>query len=166
MGKINKDKKKTKPLQITAAPSNPFEEAVKLCPDIANGFKKGLSALKKGETSKIKPKDPELLNGSVDIDKEISTLYPNDARWDYVIGYNNFAYFVEIHPAYTSQIQSVLNKKAWLENWLTTRAKELNNIKHSIHWIFTEKYAILPTSSQYKKLAQEGLMPVRELKLE
>ena len=166
MGKGQTIMKKTKSKNKEQAETTPFEKAVRDCPEISNGFRSGLSALKKGEASKIKAKDTKLLHGSVDIDKETSALYPDDARWDYAIGYDSLAYFVEIHPAFTSEVKTMLNKKAWLENWLSAQAEDLNRIRKSVHWIFTEKFAILKNSPQYRQLVQKGLVPTAELKLQ
>lgn len=55
--------------------------------------------------------------GSVDIDLRLSSKYPNSNRWDYVIGYGDCAYFLEVHSAETSEVNVVLKKLNWLKDW-------------------------------------------------
>lgn len=146
--------------------TNNFQIAVSQCSDLQEGYRPGLQALKKGETAKICVSDTTGLNGSVDIDSCTKEHYPEDSRWDYAIGYKGKAFFVEIHPAFTSEINTVLKKKEWLEKWLDSQANSLNSIRSkepSIFWIFTEKCGILKSSPQYRRLAQEKLCPMARL---
>lgn len=102
---------------------NPFQNAVKSIPEIKDGYCHGLQALGQN-AQKVKFKDSKKLNGSVDIDKSTIALYPEANRWDYAIGYDGKAYFLEIHPANTSDVTPVIEKAKWLENWL--QQKQLN----------------------------------------
>jgi hypothetical protein len=143
-----------------------FKAAVAKTPDITNCYQSGLKALGANST-KISPDNPSLCNGSVDIDSCTSALYPNANRWDYCLCYNNKVYFVEVHPASTSDVATMINKLEWLKNWLNTKAPELNQIKAETpyYWIMTGKHDILPLSSQAKRMAQAGLKPVSRLSL-
>lgn len=145
---------------------NPFQNAVKSIPEIKDGYCHGLQALGQN-AQKVKFKDSKKLNGSVDIDKSTIALYPEANRWDYAIGYDGKAYFLEIHPANTSDVTTVIEKAKWLENWLATKATELKHIAaHPIYyWIPSGKYNILPNSPQYRKLAQSKIQLKNILKL-
>ncbi len=68
--------------------------AVESTPDVASAYQRGLRALRRNEAGLITAANPRLIDGSVDIDKAVETLYPDTNRWDYVIGYANKVCFV------------------------------------------------------------------------
>lgn len=138
--------------------TNVFKDAVDNTDDLKNGYCKGLQALK-GHSSKVKVSTNEKLLGSVDIDECTKHIYPNDARWDYAIGYDNAAWFLEVHPANTSNVDEMVKKVQWLEKWLLDRGKNLAAIrKDNLHyWIPSGKVSILRTSPQYRRLAMHNL---------
>ena len=144
-----------------------FEGVVKSIPMIANAYKDGLQALESKDAVKIKPKNPRNLSGSVYLDKCLEKTNPHDARWDYVLGYKEKAYFVEVHPANTSNIEEVVKKKKWLEAWLLSHAKELQTLMvgTNYYWIASGKVAVLPNSPQARRIAKNKLILCKELKL-
>ena len=105
--------------------STTFKSIVQAIPAIAGAYREGLQALESKDAGKVKPQNPRKLSGSVYLDKCLKTTNPHDARWDYVIGYREKAYFVEVHPANTSNVDEVVKKKKWLDVWLKTNALDL-----------------------------------------
>lgn len=91
--------------------STTFKSIVQAIPAIAGAYSEGLQALESKDAGKVKPQNPRKLSGSVYLDKCLKTTNPHDARWDYVIGYREKAYFVEVHPANTSNVDEVVKKK-------------------------------------------------------
>ncbi len=146
--------------------SNKFKEAVEATAEIKNCYQPGLKALG-AYSAKVALTDNSLCNGSVDIDECVRTKYPNSNRWDYCIGYNNKAYFVEVHSANTAEVSTMLNKLQWLKDWLNSKAPELNKIKAPVpfYWVMSGKYAIQPNSPQSRKIAQAGIKPIAKLSL-
>ena len=144
-----------------------FEKAVKATDDIALGFCSGLQALGSNSVV-IKVQNNRSLNGSVDIDTTTSSLYPQDARWDYTVGYDNRAYFVEVHPANTSNVKEMIHKKEWLDNWLNIHAPELKKIKAEApyYWVPSGKVAILRNSPQFKRIALNHILIVNKVEIE
>jgi len=143
-----------------------FKQAVEATPDIANGYKNGLSAL--GQYSnKINAADTRLLNGSVDIDTCTTLKYPNANRWDYALAYSQKVYFVEVHSAKTSEVSAVLRKLQWLKDWLNSHAPEINKMKaqQPYYWIMSNNNKILKGSSQARQISQAGLKPISCLNL-
>jgi len=143
-----------------------FKEAVESTLDIATGYKIGLIAL--GQYSnKVSVRDTRLLGGSVDIDACTAAKYPDANRWDYALAHNQKIYFVEIHPAITSEVSTMLKKLRWLKNWLNDHAPEINKLKaeQPYYWVQSGKCAILKGSNQERKIAQEKLKPVACLNL-
>lgn len=145
---------------------NPFKHAVESTPEISTGFRNGLAALG-ANSEKVSVDNTRKLNGSVDIDSCTAQLHPNEARWDYALGYENKAYFLEVHPANTSNVQEMINKANWLKQWLCKNAPNLQSImaENTFYWVPSGKYAIDRRSSQYKKLAQSKILLVPRFKL-
>ena len=92
-----------------------FKEIVKSIPTIANAYKDGLQAVESKDAPRIKPQNPRKLSGSIYLDKCLKSANPHEARWDYVIGYDERAFFAEVHPANTSNVDEVVKKKNWSE---------------------------------------------------
>ena len=143
-----------------------FEEAIKATNDIASGFRVGLQALG-ANSSVIKAKNNRNINGSVDIDATTNSLYPQASRWDYTVGYEEYAYFVEVHPANTSNINEMIHKKEWLEYWLNIHAPELEKIKAKApyYWVPSGRVAILKTSPQFRKIALNHILIANKVEL-
>lgn len=132
-----------------------FTDAVKNTPEICLGLRIGLQALK-NDAGRVEATDNRKLNGSVDIDETTKNLYPEASRWDYVIGYEGKAYFLEVHSANTSEVKNVLKKADWLRKWLDTKAPNLKAISGSncFYWVSTNDFQIVSPSPQARKLAQ------------
>ena len=163
MAQQNKHKTKSIPEKHSA-----FQKAVAQTSDVAQGYRKGLQALRRNETSLSVAANPQKLDGSLDIDSTVKHLYPESSRWDYAVCYDLKVCFVEVHPAYTSEVQTMKQKLSWLKAWLTEKAPAINALPtHSQKyvWVQSGKSAILPNSRQAKELASIGLKPVPVCKL-
>lgn len=148
--------------------STTFKSIVQAIPAIAGAYREGLQALESKDAGKVKPQNPRKLSGSVYLDKCLKTTNPHDARWDYAIGYSEKAYFVEVHPANTSNVDEVVKKKKWLDVWLKTNALDLKAMMSGTgyYWIASGKVAILPNSPQARKIAKNKLVLCKELNLD
>lgn len=146
--------------------NNPFQNAVEHTPEISAGFRNGLTALG-ANSEKVTVDDTRKLDGSVDIDACTTKIRPTEPRWDYAIGYESKAYFLEVHPANTSNVQEMINKANWLKQWLNEKAPALKAIaaEDAFYWVPSGKYAIERRSMQYKKLAQSKILLIPRLKL-
>ena len=142
---------------------NNFPKAVDT--DLGNGaYRPGLQALKAEDRDRVSLRDSRQCHGSADIDKAMARTQPNAARWDYVVAHDAALHFIEVHPAHTSAVSAMRNKKAWLKQWLGT-ASLGQLIPQKFHWIASGKYAIAPGSRQSRALAQLGLTPEKRLTL-
>ncbi len=146
-----------------------LSNAVDKTSELRGSFCSGLGAVEGTHKSKIYVGDSRLINGSLNIDKAVEALYPTENRWDYAIEYRNEVYFVEFHPAQTSEVSVVLDKLIWLKQWLSRKAPEIDRIKvksgSPYYWVFTKDCHILPSSSYWKRLAQKGITPQKCLNL-
>ena len=86
-----------------------FRSAVIATVDIKHCYKSGLSGLSEHKT-KVEVENTREIGGSVSIDDCTKQHYPEANRWDYVFGYKGEAYFMEVHPARTSEVSVVLKK--------------------------------------------------------
>lgn len=145
---------------------NPFETAVDKSAELKGSWCPGLTAMG-GNSIHVHVGDTRQLNGSVDIDQAVKISRPNEARWDYAIGYGSEAYFIEVHPADTKNVDEMVKKVSWLKQWLKSAAPELKKLHRCgmYHWIPSGRVKILKTSPQYKKIALHNLSIVKTLNL-
>jgi len=108
------------------------------------------------------------INGSIDVDKCFKQEYPSDNRWDYLVLNNSEieGYFVEIHPASTGEVFTMIAKKQWLiKEIIKQYYNNISNKRYKMVWIATNGIHITKNSSQMRKLIQHGLKPVSRLKM-
>ncbi len=133
--------------------------------DVKDGYRTGLNALRGDDKPKILVPNTRKIGGSLDIDTSTESKYPNENRWDYAVEYDKETFFIEVHPASTSEVTVVLAKLSWLKQWLRTSAPEIDKLrpetKRAYHWVFTGRNTILPNSSQARRLSQNGIKPVK-----
>lgn len=138
-----------------------FIKAIQSIPEIAECLKNGLQALERQDKNKIKVRSSRDLKGSVYIDKCLERHYPNAPRWDYVFGYRDRIYYVEVHPAdNTRKVREVTAKLRWLKQWRALSAKNLEGLESqsTYHWISTGKTATSVKRGKYLQiLAQNGI---------
>ena len=142
-----------------------FISAVKKTPLLKEALKPGLKALG-ANSSKIRPNSSQKCEGSVDIDAAVRRQYPNSPRWDYALGYDGKTHLIEVHPAETHEVASLLKKLQWVKNFLAEDAPKLNEEPKQFHWIASGRGAILPNSPQARRLAKQGIKVIGQLILE
>lgn len=156
---------KSKNTKEALAPKCAFRMAVEGTPDVANGYCPGLQALENVDKTAVKLNDKRKVDGSLNIDKETKLLYPNDPRWDYAVGYDGKVFFVEVHPANTSNISEMEKKKEWLKKWLKSKAPLLDALPSGhprFLWVATKSGVRISNQASYmRKLAQLGFNPKR-----
>ena len=106
-----------------------FEQAVRQSqPPVNDAYRPGLQALGR-HSGKVRCRQQRRLTGSVNLEDALSRAFPNENLWDYGIGYrqnsSEVALWLEVHPADTSEVETVLKKLQWLKDWLTHYADAL-----------------------------------------
>ena len=140
-----------------------FRTAVGKIKALAGCSQKGLQALKKSDRVRVKPKNTRELRGSVNLDECLKKAHPQASRWDYAIGYaaneGEKVYYVEVHPAATSNVAEVICKHKWLVQWLKAEAGELDRLPREFWWVATNSVDKRITKrSKYKRsLSQHGI---------
>jgi hypothetical protein len=140
-----------------------FQQAVVQTTDLgASAFRYGLQALG-NDSSRVQFASTRSLVGSVALDNALRARYPDVPRWDYGIGLKKSrrvsAVWIEIHPASTSEVGTVLRKLQWLKDWLKTRAPALQKLTgvRSYFWVATSGVHIRQGSPQARQLQLAGL---------
>ncbi len=127
--------------------------------------KNGLGAIKGSDKAKFKLSNTRKPQCSVDIDSCLKSDFPSENRWDYLVVVSDAieGYFVEVHPAYTSEVLTMIKKKEWLEKEIIEKIfRNIDKNKYKIMWLVTNAgVKILKTSKEYKRLAKENLLPQR-----
>lgn len=148
-----------------------FRKAIENTPDVQHGYREGMQAIVKADKRAVMVKDARRLDGSLNIDEETKMLYPNESRWDYAIGYDGKVYYIEVHPANTSNVEEIIKKKLWLDKWLKEKAPSLTALKAGspkFQWAATEAGVHVSAQSTYaRRLSQRGIeRPKRPVVLE
>jgi hypothetical protein len=131
----------------------------------ADRYHPGLQALG-GYSDKVRCSNPRRFTGSVDLNE----VFPN-SPWDYGIGFlegmQEVALWIELHPAYTSEVTIFLKKLTWLKDWLGTEARELWKLTQKssepYRWLATGGVHIAKNSRQARQLQEAGVSFPREV---
>jgi len=87
--------------------------------------------------------------------------YEGQPLWDYVVGLAgnpaDRVWFIEVHPAASSHVKTVLKKLEWLRNWLDQHACCLNALERRFLWVSSSRVDIPQHAPQRRLLAQNGL---------
>jgi len=157
-----------------------FQQAVAAAPEpVCQFFWKGKRALKREHRGLVIWVKPRRFSGSIDLEGALSRskAHANENLWDYglglvVSGHAERAIWVEVHPACTSEVETIVTKLQWLKKWLQEEAQELNKLtksreNKSFFWVATKAGVhIRPGSPQERRLRLAGLdFPQRTLRL-
>jgi hypothetical protein len=137
---------------------------------LKSSFCKGLHALEGKHKRLVRTKTPGAVIGSANIDAAASESEPNANRWDYLIGVKKQrenAIFVEVHRAVTSEVDTVLRKLRWLDDFVNRELPGLRrgSFEEEYYWVATKGVHIPHRTSQYRRLALQGLHVVACLDL-
>lgn len=134
---------------------------------LAAALKPGLRALG-NHSSLVTVAQPRKPSHSVALDEALKEQFPNAPRWDYGIGLQSGRHdsvaWVEVHPATSGEVDTVLAKLKWLKAWLSESAGACQGAAMSFHWVATRGVHI--DNQRRRKLNAAGLhMPQSQLRL-
>ncbi|MFN3630678.1 MAG: hypothetical protein ACK4XK_11590 [Casimicrobiaceae bacterium] len=135
---------------------------------IQTALRPGLKALGV-HSRRIKVASPWKAECSIDLDQALHAQHPNEPRWDYGVeltfGQHRAIDWVEVHPAYSSEVGTVLAKLAWLKRLLATGEANGACSAGSFHWLATDA-GVHIDSAPRRRLNAAGLrMPQSMLQL-
>lgn len=125
--------------------------------EVAAAIQPGIQALG-SYTHLIQSEDAQGYAGSVDIDHCLTRRYPQDPRWDYVFGFHEHLYYVEVHHVSDSQVSVVIAKYRWLRDWQNRQPNPTQLQAHSdYYWLSSGKGSLTKNSRYTRSLARAGL---------
>jgi hypothetical protein len=124
-----------------------FREAVESTASITGSFAQGLQALAAADRERMSISNSRRLRGSVDVDGALRNLRPGEHRWDFSIGLETArrverALWIEVHSANSLHIDTVINKRRWLRQWLDSEAATLKAITPSLNYVWLASGAV------------------------
>ena len=73
-------------------------------------------------------------------------------------------FYIEIHPAISSEVSKMIKKLTWLKGWLTMHAPEIKKLtatsKNPYYWVQSSNCSIPKHTSQYKAAVQHKILPI------
>lgn len=142
-----------------------FRSAVEDVAALREHYRAGLQALPPAAADKIEAKDPRSLTGSVDLDNALKRLHPEEPRWDYALGVRvsgtrDRAIFLEVHPATSAEVKSVIRKKEWIDQWLQSKpgGQSILKLDRTYIWVASGRNLLTKTSQDLKRLATMGIL--------
>lgn len=163
MSKRRKNKEEPSLITKEITPDS-LHSICKANPVLAPYLTSGLGALRNNERKKIKVPSTTLLQCSVNLDDAAKQTYPVANRWDYALEYASETYFIEIHPAQTSEIDCMIKKVEFIKSWLSATAPTILHLPGpgKFYWISSGNtdLRITQNSSQARRLALHKIVPV------
>lgn len=137
-------------------------------PDLHAFCQSGLGAMKREHRKYINVPDTQLIGCTVDLDKATEKAYPSANRWDYALEYEGNMFFIEIHPAVTSEIACMIQKVDFVTEWLKNNAPEVLELPkkevgpRQFYWVSSGRtdLRLSPNSPQRKKLILKHIKSV------
>ena len=117
----------------------------------------GLKAIPKREGRERLQRGEARVLGSVNLDANLLSAQPKANRWDFIVGVGRaaeeVAYFVEVHPAQTHEVDVVAKKLDWLLDFLNEETQvQLKRLPKEIHWIASGRMDIPKNTPQFKRI--------------
>lgn len=143
-----------------------FKEAVEKTRLLKNSYCVGLQALRAEDRLHIEAEDTRKLRGSVDVDTANMASDPHGNRWDFGIAYQHtnrneeVIYWVETHTASDSEVNRVIRKAEWLQQWFKGKGKLLSEFEKDIRWVSSGATTFTLSATQRKRMAALGLLSV------
>jgi hypothetical protein len=147
-----------------------FRKAVNATQELSGAYRSGIRALTEVDRNRVECVQTRRLRGSVNLETRLRDYYPNEPIWDYGVGWrvdmkNDCAVWIEVHPASSGHVESVINKVKWLKIWLQTTAPALGRLTRrndGYVWIASGRVLLQKTSRQARQLASVGISFPRE----
>ena len=138
--------------------------------ELSGAYRSGIGALEEADRNRIECFQTRRLRGSVNLEASLRDYYPNEPIWDYGVGWrmeskNECAIWIEVHPASSGHVGSVINKAKWLKIWLQNSAPALSRLTRGNDgyvWISSGRVLLQRTSRQARQLAAAGVSFPRE----
>lgn len=126
----------------------------------------GLRALGQ-DRSRVKIRGSRRVSCSVNLDAALQKSFPGASRWDYGVGtvWKGMPeiVWIEVHPATSKDVKTVLGKLAWLKDWLGSFPDPCGRVPSAFYWVATKDVHI--DGCRRRRLAAAGLKMPRKVLL-
>lgn len=136
----------------------PVREILKPESTLLARVRSGLEALEKPHRRQISPELANQFGDSLDLDKALQGVHPEEPRWDYLLGYtvNQRVIAVETHSAKEDQISKVIAKRVAALRQLRPHLKQACRIEAWI-WVASGVVDFADTEIARRRLDQAGI---------
>jgi hypothetical protein len=117
----------------------------------------GIDALK-GKRDILQEDIRPALGDSLDLDAALESDYPNDPRWDYLLGHTPSRKLigVESHSAHTREVSVLIRKKQAALEQLRPHLRDGHSVDHWL-WVASGNVQILDLDKARRRLDQHGI---------
>ena len=116
----------------------------------------GLGALEKAHRALIAQDVGIQIGDSLNLDTAMQPDFPNDHRWDYLLGHSGKVLGLEPHSAKDDQISTVIDKRKAARDHLNTHLKPGAQV-HAWFWVASNRVEFADTERTTRRLDQGGI---------
>jgi hypothetical protein len=119
----------------------------------------GLGALERAHRVYLHETIRASFGDSLDLDEAMRPLFPNQNRWDYLLGYTPARRIValEPHSAHEDQISVIIEKKKAAQEQLRGHLKK-NAVVAEWFWVASGKVQFAKTEKAIRRLDEHGIL--------
>ena len=125
---------------------------------LAAAIRSGIQAIPSEKRQYIEESLRPGFSDSLDLDEATRAQYPEDARWDYLLGHTDSAHVValEAHSAQTSQVSLVIRKRAASRRHLQDHLADGHQVA-AWYWVASGRVDFVPHEKTLNRLSENGI---------
>lgn len=126
----------------------------------------GLGALERDHRAHLDETIRASFGDSLDLDEAMRPFFPNESRWDYLLGYTPAGRVValEPHSAHEDQVSVVIAKKKAAQEQLRGHLKKSASVAEWF-WVASGKVQFAKTEKAIRRLDEHGILFVSRILL-
>jgi hypothetical protein len=125
---------------------------------LAVAIKPGAQAIPSDKRVHIEESLRSAFSDSLDLDEATRVEFPNDARWDYLLGHTDSSHVValETHSAQTSQVSLVIQKRTASRRHLQAHLADGHQVA-AWYWAASGRVDFVPHEKTMNRLSENGI---------
>lgn len=126
---------------------------------LAAQVRPGKQALTARDSERVREVRSQKVIDSLDLDGALKESLPQENRWDYLIGTNltgREVLAVEVHPAYSSEVRSVIAKKQAAKTQLQGHLQSGAKVQAWL-WVSSGPTRLAKTTPEFRLLQRAGI---------
>lgn len=130
--------------------------ALKSTSSLVHQVQDGLGGLANSHRNLIAQDVKTQIGDSLDLDAALQAAYPNDHRWDYLLGRSGKVLGLEPHSAKEDQVSTVIDKRKAARDHLKAHLKAGAKV-HAWFWVASNRVEFANTERTIRRLDQNGI---------